>query len=65
MKCLYCQCENVEGALVCSACSRDIAAPATLIAERDDLLRKREELRDELRQARADIEKIRSRRKST
>jgi len=64
MKCPYCQCENVESALVCSACSRDIAVPATLIAERDDLLRKRERLRDELRHARTEIERIRSRRKS-
>jgi hypothetical protein len=63
MKCLYCQGENVEGAIVCSACSRDIGIPATLIAERDDLLRKRELLIEELRQARGEIEKIRLRRK--
>jgi hypothetical protein len=60
-KCPYCLGENVEGALACSSCSRDIAPPATLIAERDDLLRKRELLREELRQARAEIDRIRSR----
>jgi len=64
MKCPYCQSQNAESALVCSACARDIAVPASLIAERDDLLRKREQLLDELRHARGEIEKIRNRRKS-
>ena len=64
MKCPYCKSDNVESALVCASCSRDIAVPATLIAERDDLLRKRDQLRDELRRARGEIETIRSRRKS-
>ncbi|WP_249128946.1 MULTISPECIES: hypothetical protein [Bradyrhizobium] len=50
--------------LVCTSCSRDIAVPATLIAERDDLLRKRDELRDELKRARGEIEAIMLRRKS-
>ena len=63
MKCFYCQSENIESSLVCASCSRDIAAPATLIAERDDLLRKRELLREELRRARNEIETIRGRRK--
>jgi hypothetical protein len=64
MKCPYCQSDNVESALVCASCSRDIAVPTTLIAERDDLLHKRGQLRDELRRARAEIETIMSRRKS-
>ncbi|WP_283813020.1 hypothetical protein [Bradyrhizobium rifense] len=38
--------------------------PATLIAERDDLLRKRDQLRVELTQARDEIEAIMRRRKS-
>ncbi|WP_198028213.1 hypothetical protein [Bradyrhizobium sp. WSM1743] len=50
--------------MVCASCGRDIAVPATLIAERDDLLRKREELRDELKRARDEIEAIMRRRKS-
>lgn len=54
----------MSSALVCASCSRDIAVPATLIAERDDLLRKRDLLRDELRRARAEIEAIMTRRKS-
>jgi len=54
----------VEGALVCAACGRDIAVPATLIAERDDLLRKRQELRDELKRARDEAEAFMRRRHS-
>ncbi len=50
--------------MVCPSCGRDIAVPATLLAERDDLLRKREELRDELRRARDEVEAITRRRKS-
>ncbi|MET3909714.1 DNA-directed RNA polymerase subunit RPC12/RpoP [Bradyrhizobium sp. S3.3.6] len=64
MKCPYCQSENLEGALICASCGRDVAVPATLIAERDDLLRKRDDLRAELRQARAEMEAIMQRRKS-
>ena len=64
MKCPYCQSENLEGALICASCGRDVAVPATLIAERDDLLRKRDALRAELRQAREEMETIRLRRKS-
>lgn len=62
--CPYCQAENADRALVCASCSRDIAVPATLIAERDDLLRKRDQLRDELARARAEVETIMRRRTS-
>jgi hypothetical protein len=64
MNCPYCQSGNAESALACASCSRDIAIPATLIAERDDLLRKRDLLREELRRARHEIDAIRIRRKS-
>ena len=64
MNCPYCRSENADDALVCAPCSRDIAVPPTLIAERDGLLRKRDLLLDELRRARSEIEMIRSRRKS-
>ncbi len=47
------------------ACGRDIAVPATLIAERDDLLRKREELRDELQRARDEVEAFIMRRRKS
>ena len=59
--CPYCLSENASNALVCSICSRDIAVPATLIAERDDLLRKRDLIRDELSRARGELELIRNR----
>jgi hypothetical protein len=61
MMCPYCLSENASSILVCSACSRDIAVPATLIAERDDLLRKRDVIRDELSRAQAALEMIRTR----
>jgi hypothetical protein len=63
MNCPYCRSETDKDALVCTACSRDIAVPPTLIAERDELLRKREALRDELKRRRNDIETIIRRRK--
>lgn len=62
--CPYCLAGNAEGALVCASCGRDVAVPATLVAERDGLLRKREQLRDELRRARDEVEAIMRRRKS-
>jgi hypothetical protein len=58
MNCPYCRSETDEDALVCAACSRDIAVPATLIAERDELLRKRDALRDELKRRSSEIETI-------
>ena len=61
MMCPYCLSENTSNTLVCSTCSRDIAVPATLIAERDDLLRKRDFIRDELYRAQAELEMIRTR----
>jgi hypothetical protein len=61
MNCPYCRSENAEGALVCVSCSRDIAIPATLIAERDELLRKRDLLLNELQRARDEINTIRGR----
>ena len=61
MKCPFCQSENTEDALVCTACSRDIAIPASLVAERDALLRKRETIAEEIRKAESEIAMIRSR----
>jgi hypothetical protein len=39
-----------------------MVVPARLIAERDDLLRQRDLIRDELRKARGEIEAIRTKR---
>ena len=64
MTCPYCQAENADSALVCTSCARDIAVPATLLAERDDLLRKRDQLREELARARDEVEAIMRRKKS-
>jgi hypothetical protein len=60
MKCPFCGSDNLESALVCAACSRDIGIPATLIAERDELLRKRDLLRSELQRARDECDAIRT-----
>jgi hypothetical protein len=64
MNCPYCRSEIQADALVCAACARDIAVPPTLVAERDELARKRQGLRDELQRARKEIETIIRRRKS-
>ena len=59
--CPFCAQPNVEDALVCVACSRDIAIPASLIAERDGLLRKRALVRQELAEAKDELERLRRR----
>jgi hypothetical protein len=61
MMCPYCQSHNAEQALVCVACGRDIAIPASLVAERDGLLRQREIIREELRKAEGEIAMFRNR----
>jgi len=61
MKCPFCHSENADDVLVCTACSRDIAIPASLVAERDELLRKREMIAEEIRKAESEIAMIRSR----
>jgi hypothetical protein len=62
MTCPFCLHDSIEGALVCVRCSRDIAVPASLIAERDDLLRKCDHTRDELSKARAELDRLKPRR---
>lgn len=64
MKCPFCAFETQAGVLVCSACSRDIVAPPSLIEERDDLLRKLEGARDELARTRNEIARLTRRGKS-
>lgn len=59
--CPFCAQPNVSHALVCSSCARDIAIPASLIAERDDLIRKRDQVREELASAKAELEQLRRR----
>ena len=59
MRCPFCQSENDASALVCNDCARDIAVPQSLIAEREDVMRKRDLLRDELVRAKAELEGLR------
>jgi hypothetical protein len=59
MLCPFCRSENDASALVCHDCSRDIAVPASLIAEREDVMRKRDLLRDELVRAKGELEGLR------
>ena len=61
MSCPYCQAETVEGRLVCVVCSRDIAVPPALLAERDELRHKRDLIRGELQKARDELATIRAR----
>jgi hypothetical protein len=56
--CPFCAHENPPDVLVCSACARDIVIPPSLIAERDDLLRKRDAARDELARNRAELGRL-------
>jgi hypothetical protein len=56
--CPFCVQENADAALVCAACSRDIAVPASLLAERDDLCRKRDAAREELSGAKRELEEL-------
>jgi len=56
--CPFCLQENASGALVCASCSRDIAVPASLVNERDDLVRKRDAVRDELSKAKRALEEF-------
>jgi hypothetical protein len=57
--CPFCLQENASGALVCCSCSRDIAVPASLLNERDDLMRKRDVAREELSKAKRALEELR------
>lgn len=59
--CPFCTRENPSNALVCGSCARDIAIPPSLIAERDDLLRKRDTAREELSRTNAELERFKHR----
>ena len=48
MRCPFCFAEKEADAPVCATCNRDTAIPAALQKEYDDLLNKRDLLRDEL-----------------
>jgi hypothetical protein len=60
MMCPFCAQENASEAVVCGFCARDIAAPKSLLAERDDLVRKRELLQQALFVSRAELDGFRN-----
>ena len=53
MRCPFCNAEKDDLTLVCPACGRDTAIPETLLAERAELLAKRDHLRSKLAEASA------------
>jgi len=55
VRCPFCAQENPVQAVVCGSCARDMTVPSSLIAEREDLIKKRDEVRDELARARAQV----------
>ncbi len=61
LECPYCAQPNADHALACNSCCRDITVPASLLAERDDLIRKREAVREELSRAKAELERYKIR----
>jgi hypothetical protein len=61
MMCPFCLKPNAAEALVCDGCARDIVVPKSLLDERDDLVRKRDTVREQLSAARAELEQLRRR----
>jgi hypothetical protein len=61
MICPFCRHQNHKEALVCAACASDIAVPQALIDERDDLVRKRDAMRDRLAHTRGELQRLRTR----
>ena len=53
MRCPFCHAEKADDAPVCASCSRDTEVPEVLLAERTELLQKRDKLRAELERAQA------------
>ena len=63
LECPYCAQSNADHALACNSCCRDITVPASLLAERDGLIRKREAVREELSRAKAELESYKTRKR--
>jgi len=53
MRCPFCYTEKDDQAPVCPNCSRDTSVPEALLAERRELLQKRDRLRVEVEEAQA------------
>jgi hypothetical protein len=65
MRCPFCADEKDEQAAVCANCGRDTAIPQALIAERAELLQKRDALRAELAEANVRLAARRRRKPAT
>ena len=61
MQCPFCHSEKDERAPVCASCGRDTVVPEALLAERAELLQKRDRLRAELESAQARLAEKRAR----
>ena len=61
MQCPFCHSEKDEQAPVCASCGRDTLVPEALLAERAELLQKRDKLRAELERAQARLSTRRGR----
>lgn len=61
MRCPFCHSEKDEQAPVCASCGRDTLVPEALLAERTELLQKRDKLRAELERAQARLSTRRGR----
>jgi uncharacterized Zn finger protein (UPF0148 family) len=57
--CFFCKTEKDERSLVCPTCGRDTAVPSPLAAEHQALSQKRDRLRAELAEAKAQLESYR------
>ena len=65
MRCPFCFSEKAAEAPVCPTCNRDTDVPATLQKEREDLVRMRDRLREELAEKEARLNARRLRHKRT
>ena len=61
LTCLFCAADNPAGVLVCGNCSRDIAVPGPLLEERDELVRRRDAMKEQLADAKRELENLRRR----
>jgi len=53
VRCIFCASDIDDTAIVCPSCQRDVGVPPALLAERDELLDKRDRLISHLADAKA------------
>jgi len=51
VRCVFCNSDIDDAALVCPACQRDVAVPPSLLKERTELFSKRDQLTSDLAEA--------------